>query len=143
MVQVRHYGCGLARSSEDQDVVGRQRPFAEQFHAAGLDALDHDIRPEPAGLGACPSGCDLASPGKGGHHALDVVEALGGLLPRDGALHAISEEEDTHAYFGTLDQIQPEAQGVVGAFVPVGTVVDDDQVAFRGFVHQGIPMSAA
>src|SRR3972149_9296289 len=105
MVRRAPPGPALVVESEDEDMVGGERPLAEQLHAAGLGALDGFLGPDPAGLGAGPSSSHFAAPGERGQHPLDVVVAVGRLLAGDGALHPVAEEEYTDADLRMLDEV--------------------------------------
>jgi hypothetical protein len=114
--------------SEHQHLVGCHRPFAQQSHVAGLHSLDESLRPDPAGLETRCSGRDLAAAGDGLQHALDVVVTLRRFLAGDRAVHAVTNQEDAHLGLGPLNQIQREAQRIVGAFVAIWRVVDDEKI---------------
>jgi len=130
-------GPRLVVKSEDEDMVGGQRPLAEHLHAAGLGALDGFLRPDPAGLGAGPSSSDFAAPGERGHHPLDVVVTARGLLAGDGALHPVAEEEYTDADLRVLDEVQRQPHGIVRPLVPIRPVVDNNQILLHRSVGRG------
>src|SRR3990172_2729125 len=115
-------------ASENQDLVGFQRPLGEQVHAAQLDAVDRHVWPDPAGLGARASGGDFAALCKRPDHALDVVVTLVCLLTGDRALHAVADQEHAYPSFGALDQVERQPQRIVWALVAVRPIVDDDQI---------------
>ena len=80
--------------SVDQCLVGLFRPGSQEFHASVSDSLDENVWPEPAGLSANVSSGDFAASSQGGHHSLDVVEALVSFLAGNCALDGISDKED-------------------------------------------------
>ena len=97
--------------------------------------------PQSPDLGAAPDGC--------GEHAFEVVVAVGCLLAGERAGDGVGEQEDPHLLAFALGERVREAQPVVGAFRPVGGVVEDDEclhlasnvpVALSG-PHPGSPAS--
>ncbi|OGA46019.1 MAG: hypothetical protein A3F74_01625 [Betaproteobacteria bacterium RIFCSPLOWO2_12_FULL_62_58] len=64
-------------------------------------------------------------------HVADVVIALRHLLARLGTGHRIADEKHFHLLASGLEQAAGEPQGVVAAFVAVGSIVEQKQV-FQG-----------
>jgi hypothetical protein len=91
-----------------------------------LYTFDKTFRPEPAGRQTSASSRHLTSPGQGADHSLDVVVSVRRLLPPTRAANAIADQEQPYGYL-TLNQIQAQAQRVIGAFVTIWAVVDDDE----------------
>jgi hypothetical protein len=94
---------------ENDNLIGGQGPLAQQIHTAQENILQQILRLEPASLATAPSESDLAPPGQRFQHSLDIVEAIGCLLPLFGAPDAIAGQKDSYSRFWSLDQIQGQA----------------------------------
>jgi hypothetical protein len=112
---------------EHNHLIGGQRPIASQVDATQLHPVDQILRPEPAGLATGASDGHLAPPGQRRQHPLNVVISIGRLLATFGAGDTITNQEDANRRLGALDQIQGQAQGIVGSLITVRAVIQDEQ----------------
>lgn len=112
---------------EDHNLIGFQRPVGEQFHTAELNPLHHIFLPETSGFLARPSGGDFAAAQNSSEHALNVVIALRGVLSLDGTLHTIAHQKDAHMRAFTFCDVHRHAQGIIWAFIAIGSVIDDNR----------------